>query len=121
MLNTVLEPDELSATLGALADPSRRAILVRLAQGEATVSELAAPFAISLPAVSRHLAVLESAGLIVRGRSKQWRPCRLRPAPLKAVADWVGQYRVMWEQNLDQLEDYLRDIQAMPPTSPAAP
>jgi len=119
MLNAVLEPDGLSATLGALADPSRRAILVRLAQGEATVSELAAPFSISLPAVSRHLAVLESAGLVVRGRSAQWRPCRLRPEPLKAVADWVGQYRIMWEQNLDQLEDYLRDIQTMPPTPPA--
>jgi len=118
MLNAILEPDHLSSTLNALADPTRRAVLSRLARGEAMVSELAAPFAISLPAVSRHLRVLESAGLILRGRAAQWRPCRLRPAPLKEVAAWVGQYRQMWEQNLDQLEDYLSDIQAPSPSHP---
>ena len=119
MLIAETEPDELSQTLSALAAPTRRSVLARLAQGEATVSELAAPFDISLPAISRHLRVLESAGLIVRSRQAQWRHCRLRPAPLKALADWVEQYRLMWGENLDRLEDYLREIQSSPP--PAAP
>src|SRR3954452_15661227 len=108
----MLTPDTLSATLSALADPTRRAILARLAEGEATVNELARPFAISLPAVSRHLKVLEGAGLIARGREAQWRPCRLEPKALKSVDDWLEEYRRLWEQRLDRLEDYLRTLQA---------
>ncbi len=104
--------DRLSQTLAALADPTRRAILARLASGEASVSELAQPFAMSLPAVSKHLKVLERAGLITRGRQAQWRPCRLEAAPLREVADWVEHYRAFWEARLDNLEDYLRDLQA---------
>ena len=104
--------DHLSATLAALADPTRRAILSRLATGEATVSELAEPFAMSLPAISRHLKVLRHAGLVTRGRQAQWRPCRLRAAPLRDVADWVEQYRRLWEERLDRLDDYLRTLQA---------
>jgi DNA-binding transcriptional ArsR family regulator len=104
--------DPLSETLFALADPTRRAILARLATGEATVNELAEPFAMSLPAVSKHLKVLERAKLISRSRSAQWRPCRLEPEPLKAVDSWVGDYRKLWEQRLDKLEDYLARIQA---------
>jgi DNA-binding transcriptional ArsR family regulator len=103
--------DRLSATLSALADPTRRAILARLAQGEATVGELAAPFAMSLPAVSRHLKVLETAGLIRRGRSAQWRPCRLEPEPLREVAGWLESYRHFWEQGLDRLDAYLQELQ----------
>ena len=106
-----MSPDRLSSTFAALADPTRRAILARLSRGEATVLELAAPFAISLPAVSKHLKVLERAGLIERGREAQWRPCRLQAAPLKEVEDWVEQYRRFWEESFDRLGEYLREIQ----------
>jgi DNA-binding transcriptional ArsR family regulator len=104
--------DHLSATLAALADPTRRAILARLALGETSVTELAAPFAMSLPAVSKHLKVLERAGLIVRGREAQWRPCRLQAGPLKDVADWIEHYRRFWEGSFDRLDAYLRELQA---------
>ena len=104
--------DPLSTTLSALADPTRRAILARLASGEATVTELAEPFEISLPAVSKHLKVLERAGLIARGRAAQWRPCRLEAAPLKDAADWIEHYRRFWEESLDRLDEYLKDVQA---------
>src|SRR5215468_3192498 len=104
--------DHLSTTFQALADPTRRAILARLALGETSVSELAKPFDISLPAVSRHLKVLEGAGLIVRGREAQWRPCRIEPKALKGVDEWLEEYRRLWEQRLDRLEDYLRTLQA---------
>src|ERR1700680_1318918 len=104
-------PDPLTATFSALADPTRRAILARLATGEATVGELAEPFAMSLPAVSKHLKVLERAGLIARGREAQWRPCRLQAIRLKEVADWVERYRRFWEQSFDRLDDYLRKLQ----------
>jgi DNA-binding transcriptional ArsR family regulator len=97
--------DHLSTTLAALADPTRRAILARLALGETAVTELASPFAMSLPAVSKHLKVLERAGLIVRGRDAQWRPCRLQAAPLEELADWVEHYRRFWEQRLVRRED----------------
>jgi len=107
-----MPPDPLSATFAALADPTRRAILARLAAGECSVSELAEPFEMSLPAVSKHLRVLERAGLIARGREAQWRPCRLEPTPLKEVADWVGRYRQMWEERLDRLDAYLQELQA---------
>src|ERR671929_2077310 len=100
--------DELSTTFQALADPTRRAILARLAEGEATVLELAEPFKLSLPAVSKHLKVLQRAGLITQGRKAQWRPCRLETAPLKDVADWVERYRAIWEERFDRLDDYLR-------------
>ena len=103
--------DRLSATLSALADPTRRAILAQLATGEATVTELAAPFPISLPAISRHLKVLQKAGLISQGREAQWRPCRITPAPLEEVADFVDDYRELWEKRLDRLEDYLSGLQ----------
>jgi DNA-binding transcriptional ArsR family regulator len=106
-----LPPDRLTQTFSALADPTRRAILARLASGEASVSELAAPFAISLPAISKHLKVLEHAGLITRSREAQWRPCRLEPRPLKNAADWLEHYRIFWEQSLDRLEDYLKELQ----------
>ena len=101
----------LDSTFAALADPTRRAILKRLASGEMTVSELAAPFAMSGPAISKHLKVLERAGLIARGRDAQWRPCRLKPAPLKDAADWLEHYRRFWEESLDRLDDYLRELQ----------
>lgn len=104
-------PDQLSTTLGALSDPTRRAILARLAAGEATVTELASPFAMSMPAVSRHLKVLEHAGLITRGRQAQWRPCRITAAPLKDVADWLAHYQRFWTESLGRLDDYLRDVQ----------
>lgn len=104
--------DRLSATFAALADPTRRAILARLASGEKSVNELAEPFHISLPAVSKHLKVLESAGLIARGRDAQWRPCRLEAEPLKDVSDWVERYRRFWEQSFDRLDEYLREVQA---------
>src|SRR5881296_4004005 len=104
-------PDRLSVTFAALADPTRRAILARLASGEASVTELAAPFRISLPAVSKHLKVLERAGLIARGREAQWRPCRLEAGPLKDVAEWLEHYRRFWEQSFDRLDDYLRQLQ----------
>src|ERR1700744_6489126 len=103
--------DPLSATFAALADPTRRAILARLSQGETSMSELAKPFAISGPAVSKHLKVLEKAGLISRGREAQWRPARLAAAPLKDVADWVGDYRRFWEETFDRLADYLAELQ----------
>lgn len=105
--------DRLSIIFAALADPTRRAILARLAQGEASVTELAEPFAMTLPAVSKHLKVLERAGLIVRGRDAQWRPCRLDAGPLKEVADWVEYYRRFWEQSFDRLSDYLRELQQL--------
>ena len=104
-------PDRLSITLAALADPTRRAILARLSRGEATVTELAQPFDMSLPAVSRHLKVLERAGLISRGREAQWRPCRLEAEPLKEVEAWVEQYRRFWEESFDRLEEYLRNLE----------
>ena len=103
--------DQLSVTLAALADPTRRAILARLTAGEATVNELAEPFDISLQAVSKHLKVLERAGLIVRSRTAQWRPCRLEAAPLEDVAAWVERYRRFWEGSFDRLSDHLREIQ----------
>jgi len=103
--------DHLSSTLSALADPTRRAILARLALGETTVSELARPFEMSLPAVSKHLKVLERAHLIERGRQAQWRPCRLAPAPMKEVASWLEQYRRLWEERFDRLDVYLKEIQ----------
>ncbi len=106
-----MDPDPLSTTLAALSDPTRRAILARLAAGKATVTELAAPFAMSMPAVSRHLKVLEHAGLITRGREAQWRPCWITAGPLKDVADWLAHYQQFWTESLDRLEDYLRDVQ----------
>lgn len=104
--------DSLSATFSALADPTRRAILARLARGEATVTELAEPFDMSMPAISKHLKVLEKAGLIERGREAQWRPCRLQAEPLRQVEGWVEQYRVHWEQRFDRLDAYLKELQA---------
>jgi DNA-binding transcriptional ArsR family regulator len=103
--------DALTSTLSALADPTRRAILARLATGETSVKELAQPFSMSLPAVSKHLKVLEQAGLITRSREAQWRPCRLAPEPLKDVAAWVDQYRRLWDERFDRLDDYLKEIQ----------
>jgi DNA-binding transcriptional ArsR family regulator len=106
-----MSPDRLSTTFAALADPTRRAILARLALGEAPVTALAEPFAMSLPAVSKHLKVLERAGLIARGRDAQWRPCRLQADPLKDAAEWLERYRAFWEGSFDRLEDHLRDLQ----------
>jgi DNA-binding transcriptional ArsR family regulator len=105
------QPDSLSTTFAALADPTRRAILARLAKGEAMVTELAAPFDLSLPAISKHLKVLQRAGLIEQGRQAQWRPCRLKPERLRDVADWVGEYRRHWEASFDRLDEYLRELQ----------
>ncbi|MEW6776599.1 MAG: metalloregulator ArsR/SmtB family transcription factor [Bdellovibrionota bacterium] len=105
-----MTPDHLSATFAALADPTRRAILARLALGEASVTELSEPFDMSLPAVSKHLKVLERAGLIARGKEAQWRPCRIEATPLKEVSDWVGRYREIWEQRLDRLDEYLQEL-----------
>jgi DNA-binding transcriptional ArsR family regulator len=110
MVHHAVPADALSTTFAALADPTRRAILAQLAAGERTVTELAAPFEISLPAISKHLRVLERAGLIARSRSAQWRPCRLDPSPLKAVADYAEGYREMWEHRLDSLETYLQQL-----------
>lgn len=106
--------DSLSATFAALADPTRRAILARLASGEASVTELAEPFSadMTMPAISKHLKVLEKAGLIARGRNAQWRPCRLQAGPLKNVADWVEHYRHFWEESFDRLDEYLRELKA---------
>jgi DNA-binding transcriptional ArsR family regulator len=104
--------DPLSSTFAALADPTRRAILARLALGETSVSEIAKPFDISGPAISKHLKVLEHAGLITRSREAQWRPCKLEPQALKSVDDWLERYRRLWEDRLDRLEDYLRELQA---------
>ena len=106
-----MSPDRLSTTLAALADPTRRAILARLALGETSVTELAEPFEMSLPAVSKHLKVLERAGLIARGREAQWRPCRIEPAALKAVDDWLEEYRRLWDARLDRLDNYLKKLQ----------
>ena len=107
-----MDADRLDLTLAALADPTRRAILARLAAGEATVTELAEPFDMSLPAVSRHLKVLERAGLITRGREAQWRPCRLEAEPLKEVNDWLEQYRRFWDESFDRLDAYLKTLQS---------
>jgi DNA-binding transcriptional ArsR family regulator len=104
--------DHLSTTFAALADPTRRAILARLAGGECSVSELAEPFDMSMPAVSKHLRVLERAGLIVRGRHAQWRPCRIEAGPLKEVADWTERYRHIWEERFDRLDKYLQQMKA---------
>jgi DNA-binding transcriptional ArsR family regulator len=104
--------DRLSATFAALADPTRRAILARLSSSELSVTQLAAPFDMSLPAVSKHLRVLERAGLISQGRDAQWRPCRLEAAPLKPAAEWLEHYRRFWEQSLDRLDVYLKELQA---------
>src|SRR5580692_8749422 len=105
-----MTPDPLSSTFSALADPTRRAILARLASGETSVTKLAEPFQMSMPAVSKHLKVLEHAGLIARGREAQWRPCRLEAGPLKDISDWVEHYRQFWEQSFDRLDDYLREL-----------
>lgn len=107
-----MSTDSLNATLAALADPTRRAILAQLAQGEATVTELAEPFEMSLPAISKHLKVLERAQLITRSRDAQWRPCQLNPEPLKDLANWLERYRQFWEQSFDRLDDYLQELQA---------
>ncbi|HET6567011.1 MAG TPA: metalloregulator ArsR/SmtB family transcription factor [Rhodothermales bacterium] len=107
-----MPPDHLSVTFAALADPTRRAILARLTAGEASVTELAEPFEVSLPAISKHLKVLERAGLIERGREAQWRPCRLQAGPLKEVENWVEQYRRFWDESFSRLDDYLKELQA---------
>jgi len=104
--------DQISSTFAALADPTRRAILARLALGETSVTELARPFEMSMPAVSKHLKVLERAGLIARAREAQWRPCRLEAGPLREAASWIEEYRRFWEQSLDRLDDYLREMKA---------
>jgi DNA-binding transcriptional ArsR family regulator len=104
--------DHLSTTFAALADPTRRAILARLASGQCSVTELAEPFDMSMPAISKHLKVLEKAGLVARGREAQWRPCRLDAAPLREVADWVEHYRRFWDESLDRLDAYLRELQS---------
>lgn len=105
-----MQPDHLSTTFAALADPTRRAILARLALGETSVNQLAEPFDISLPAISRHLKVLETAGLISRSREAQWRPCKLNPEQLKTAADWLDYYRKFWEESFDRFDDYLRKL-----------
>ena len=107
-----MPPDHLSTTFAALADPTRRAILARLASGEASVKELAAPFEMTPPAVTKHLKVLQRAGLITQGRQAQWRPCRLEAAPLKDVADWLEDYRRFWDQSFQRLDQYLIELQA---------
>jgi DNA-binding transcriptional ArsR family regulator len=112
MVNDIHESSNLNTTFAALADPTRRAILARLAAGETTVADLAKPFQMSGPAISKHLKVLEHASLISRGRLAQWRPCRLKAEPLKAAADWLEEYRRFWEQSFDRLDDYLRELQA---------
>ena len=109
---TTATPDRLTTTFAALADPTRRAILARLASGETSVTELARPFDMTLPAVSKHLKVLERAGLIARGREAQWRPCRLEASPLRDVFDWVEHYRRFWEASFDRLDEYLRELQS---------
>jgi DNA-binding transcriptional ArsR family regulator len=106
-----METDSLSTTFAALADPTRRAILARLTEGAATVKELSAPFAMSGPAVSKHLRVLERAGLITRGREAQWRPCRLEASPLREVAEWAGNYRRFWDESHERLDEYLQRLQ----------
>jgi DNA-binding transcriptional ArsR family regulator len=111
--------DSISSTFAALADPTRRAILARLALGETSVTELAEPFEMSMPAVSKHLRVLERAGLITRGREAQWRPCKLKADPLREAADWIDEYRKFWEQSFDRLDDYLQRLQAEAKQKPA--
>jgi DNA-binding transcriptional ArsR family regulator len=111
MVAAVMTTDRLSTTFAALADPTRRAILARLMSGEVSVTELAEPFDMSLPAISKHLKVLERAGLIARGREAQWRPCRLEAGPMKDASDWLEHYRKFWEQSFDRLDDYLRELQ----------
>ncbi|MEH2251947.1 ArsR/SmtB family transcription factor [Nostoc sp.] len=106
-----MSTDQLSVIFAALADPTRRAILAHLAKGEASVTELAKPFEMSLPAISKHLKVLERAGLITRSREAQWRPCQIEAQPLKDAADWIEQYRQFWEESLDRLDDYLHELQ----------
>jgi DNA-binding transcriptional ArsR family regulator len=115
MANKEMQTDPLSATFAALADPTRRAILARLANGEATVTELAEPFQMSLPGVSKHLKVLESAGLISKGRDAQWRPCRLEGKPLRDVAEWMNTYRRFWDESMDRLDVYLQELQKEQP------
>jgi DNA-binding transcriptional ArsR family regulator len=110
MVHQQPQSDRLSATFAALSDPTRRAILARLAAGETSVTKLAEPFEMSLPAISKHLKVLERAGLIARGREAQWRPCRLAAGPLKDAAGWLEHYRRFWEESFDRLEDYLREL-----------
>lgn len=110
--------DRLSSTFAALADPTRRAILARLTHGETSVTELAAPFAISLPAISKHLRVLEQSGLIERSRDARWRPCRLKAEPLREASSWLEDYRQFWEERLDRLDAYLQQLQSQPPPSP---
>lgn len=107
-----MQPDRLSATFNALSDPTRRAILTRLTRGEASVTELAQPFQLSMPAISKHLKVLERAGLVERTRERQWRPCQLQAAPLKEAAEWLEHYRGFWEESFDRLDDYLREAQS---------
>jgi DNA-binding transcriptional ArsR family regulator len=109
-MSRITPSDKLSVTFGALADPTRRAILARLATGEASVTELAKPFELSLPGVSKHLKVLQRAGLITQGRNAQWRPCRLETARLKEVADWVGGYRRFWDESFERLDEYLEQL-----------
>lgn len=121
MVLQMIATDQLSLTFAALADPTRRAILARLVEGDATVTELAAPFAMSMPAVSKHLKVLERAGLISRGREAQWRPCRIEPTPLEGVDDWLADYRRLWTERFDRLDDYLRELQGKEATNPDAP
>lgn len=106
-----IQADQLSATFAALADPTRRAILAKLSSGERSVKDLAKPFDMTLPAISKHLKVLERAGLIERGRDAQWRPCRLKAAPLKKACNWIEQYRRFWEERLDRLDTYLKELQ----------
>ena len=115
MVQQLTSSEHLNATFAALADPTRRAILARLASGETSVSELAEPFEMSMPAISKHLKVLQRAGLIERGREAQWRPCRLAAAPLKDASDWLDHYRRFWEEAFDRLEDYLRELQKQEP------
>ncbi len=115
-----MSPDRLSLTFSALADPTRRAILTRLSRGETTVNELAEPFSMSLPAISKHLKVLERTGLIERSRAAQWRPCKLQAAPLKEATDWLEYYRKFWEQSFDRLEVYLQELQAKEKAAPAS-
>ena len=111
MVQQVASTGDLNATFAALADPTRRAILARLVSGEASVTDLASPFKMTLPAISKHLKVLERAGLIARSREAQWRPCRLEAGPLKDAAKWLDHYRRFWEESFDRLEEYLRDLQ----------
>jgi DNA-binding transcriptional ArsR family regulator len=113
MVKYTSETDQLSLTFGALADPTRRGILARLSKGEASVTELAEPYEMSMPAITKHLKVLEKAGLITRGKEAQWRPCQLKAGPLQEVNSWLDQYREFWEERFDRLDEYLKKIQSM--------